>query len=87
MSENLNQDIYNGVVTIISKHAKNQEALKNVTMETDILKELQVNSARLVDIVLDFEYKFNLEIGDDELDRIATVGDAYRLVAKLALPN
>ncbi len=78
-----NQEVFNSVVSIISKHAKNQDALKNLTMETNILNDLQVNSARLVDIVLDFEDTFDLEISDDEADKIATIGDAVRLVEKL----
>lgn len=75
--------VFNDVVAIISKHVKNQEAMKTVNADTDILKDLQVNSARLVDIVLDFEEKFDLEIADDELDKILTVGDAVTLVGKL----
>lgn len=78
-----NQEVFKNVVSIISKHAKNQDALKNLTMETNILNDLQVNSARLVDIVLDFEDTFDLEISDDEADKIATIGDAVRLVEKL----
>lgn len=78
-----NTEIYNNVVGIISKHAKNQEALKSLSNETHILNDLQVNSARLVDIVLDFEDAFDLEISDDDADNIATIGDAVTLVKKL----
>ena len=78
-----NTDIYQNVVSIISKHAKNQEALKTMGEETHILNDLQVNSARLVDIVLDFEDAFDLEISDDDADEISTIGDAVRLVKKL----
>ena len=76
-------NIYENVVGIIAKHAKNQDAMKKVTTETHILKDLQVNSARLVDIVLDFEDTFDLEISDDDADRIETIGDAVHLVKKL----
>lgn len=79
----VNDEVFEKVVGIISKHAKNQDALKNLTMETNILTDLQVNSARLVDIVLDFEDEFDLEIDDDEADKIATIGNAVELVKKL----
>lgn len=79
-----NADIYNKVVEIISKHAKNSSALSNVSEETHILNDLQVNSARLVDIVLDFEDAFDLEISDDDADSISTIGDAVSLVSRLA---
>ncbi len=76
-------EIYSNVVRIISKHAKNEEALKTLNTETHIINDLQVNSARLVDIVLDFEDTFNLEISDDDADRISTIGDAVKLVKDL----
>jgi acyl carrier protein len=76
-------EIYNNVVRIISKHAKNEDALKSISTDTHIVKDLQVNSARLVDIVLDFEDTFNLEISDDDADRINTIGDAVKLVKEL----
>ena len=76
-------EIYTNVVSIVSKHAKNEEALQNLNRETHILNDLQVNSARLVDIVLDFEDKFDLEISDDDADGINTIGDAVNLVGKL----
>lgn len=76
-------EIYSNVVRIISKHAKNEEALKNLSPETHIINDLQVNSARLVDIVLDFEDAFDLEISDYDADRISTIGDAVKLVKDL----
>ncbi|MBF0442143.1 MAG: acyl carrier protein [Oligoflexales bacterium] len=75
--------IYQDVVSIISKHAQNRSALVSVTGSTHILNDLQVNSARLVDIILDFEDKFNVAISDDDADRIETVGDAVSMVEKL----
>jgi len=80
----MNQDdIYNNVVRIVSKHAKDPAALSAIHPDTHILKDLKVNSARLVDIVLDFEDTFDLEISDDDADRIATIGDAAMLVKAL----
>jgi acyl carrier protein len=76
------KEVFKSVVDIISKHAKNREMIAKIDMGTNILNDLQVNSARLVDIVLDFEDLFKIEIQDDELDHIATVGDAVQLVGK-----
>ena len=76
-------EIYNNIVGIVSKHAQNKLALASIGNGTNILNDLQVNSARLVDIVLDFEDKFNIQISDDEADRINTIGDAVALVQRL----
>ena len=76
-------NVYDNVINIISKHAKNQDALKSISEQTNILNDLQVNSARLVDIVMDFEDTFDLEISDEDADKIETIGDAVSLVKKL----
>lgn len=78
------EEIFERVVKILTPHAKNQDALKAVSQETHILNELKVNSARLVDVVLAFEDEFDIEISDDEVDTVNTVGDAVRLIATLA---
>ena len=40
-----------------------------------------MNSARLVDVVLAFEDEFGIEIADDDVDAVNTVGDAVRLIS------
>ncbi len=68
------------VIKIITPHAKNQEALASATGKTNIIEDLEVNSARLVDVVLAFEDEFDIEIADDELDSVITVGDCVGLI-------
>ena len=64
------------VIAIIGPFAKNTEALKTASDSTKILSDLSVNSARLVDIILAFEDKFDIAIDDDTADKIRTIGDA-----------
>ena len=73
-------EVFERVVKILSPWAKNQEALASVSMDTQILDELEVNSARLVDVVIAFEDDFEIEIEDDEVDSVEKVGDAVRLI-------
>jgi acyl carrier protein len=60
---------------------KNQEALDGASLTTHILDDLKVNSARLVDVVLEFEDAFNIEIDDDDVDKVETIGSAVELIA------
>ena len=77
-------EVFERVVKIITPHAKNQEALAQVGPETHILDDLDVNSARLVDVVLAFEDAFEIAIADEEVDEVETIGQAVDLiVAKL----
>ena len=74
------QEALEKVVSILKPFVKNQEALATVAMETSILKDLKVNSARLVDVVLEIEDTFNIAVTDEDADRVKTVGDAVNLV-------
>ena len=51
-------------------------------MDTTIIQDLKVNSARLVDIIIQAEDVFDIEIDDDDADEIKTVGDAVRVVER-----
>ena len=73
-------EVFERVVKILTPYVKNQAALDGVSLETHILDDLKVNSARLVDVVLEFEDAFDIEIADDDVDSVETVGDAVRLI-------
>jgi acyl carrier protein len=75
------EEIFAKVVEIVRPFVKNQEALASVSESTNILQDLQVNSARLVDIILDFEDAFDIEVEDEDADAVNTVGDAIQLIA------
>ena len=79
MSEAQTQ-VMDRVVKILTPFAKNEEALASVSADTGILDDLKVNSARLVDAVLSFEEEFDIEIADEDIDGVNTVGDAVRLI-------
>lgn len=74
------QQILDKVVAILKRYTKNEEALDGVSASTNILEDLRVNSARLVDVILDFEDVFNIEIADEDADGVTTVGDALQLI-------
>lgn len=74
------QEVFDKVVAILKPFAKNEEALSGVSMETSLQTDLEVNSARLVDIVLEIEDAFGIEVSDDDADQVATVGDAVNLI-------
>lgn len=73
-------EIFAKVVEIVRPYVKNEEALANVGDDTDILQDLKVNSARLVDVILNFEDEFDIEVEDEDADAVNTVGDAVSLI-------
>jgi acyl carrier protein len=74
------KEVFDKVVIIIKKFAKDADALAAVSMQTSILKDLKVNSARLVDVVLEMEDEFGIQVNDDQADKVRTVGDAVNLI-------
>lgn len=74
------QEVLDKVVEILSKYSKSELPADKITMDTSILDDLKINSARLVDIVLDFEDVFDIEVDDDDADKVSTVGDGVKLI-------
>ena len=73
-------EVMQQVVKILTPWVKNEQALASVSMETNILEDLKVKSARLVDVVIAFEDEFDIEIADEDVDSVNTVGDAVNLI-------
>jgi acyl carrier protein len=73
-------EVFEKVVKILTPYVKNQDALESVSATTHILDDLKVNSARLVDVVLEFEDAFDIEIADEDVDSVETVGNAVELI-------
>jgi acyl carrier protein len=74
------QEALESVISILKPFVKAPEALAQCSMQTSILGDLKVNSARLVDVVLEMEDRFDIEVKDEEADQVRTVGDAVRLI-------
>ena len=81
------QEVFERVVKILTPYVKNNEALADVSLTTHILDDLKVNSARLVDVVLEFEDAFDVEIADEDVDTVETVGNAVELIMGIGSPG
>ncbi len=76
------KEVFEKVVAILKPFVKNREALANVGLEMSIQKDLKVNSARLVDVVLEIEELFGIQVKDEDAEKVRTVGDAVSLVLR-----
>lgn len=66
-------------------YTEDKAALDNISEETDFIKDLKINSANLVDIVLDLEEKFGIEIDNDSMAKMLNVKSTIEIIeAKLA---
>ncbi|MCZ8227893.1 acyl carrier protein [Flavobacterium sp.] len=70
---------------IIKPYIQNQDAFDSLTEETDFIKDLQINSANLVDVILDIEEKYQIMIDNESMERMINVKAALEIIdAKLA---
>ena len=51
-----------------------------VTMEANLEEDLEIDSLGIVEVVMAFEDEFEIEIDDDELADVSTVGQAVNLL-------
>lgn len=72
------------LINIIKPFVRKDFDFSKLNDNTRILEDLGVNSARLVDIILDMEETFHIEISDETADKIRTVGKATEIVAQLS---
>jgi acyl carrier protein len=76
------QQIFDAFLNILRPYAKDTDMLAAATVETHILNDLKVNSARLVDVIIKCEDTFDITVEDDEADKIRLVGDAVSLISR-----
>ena len=67
---------------IIKPYVQDEQAFEHVTEQTDFLKDLKINSANLVDVALDVEEVYNIEIDNQSMERMLTVGDAIAIITQ-----
>ena len=79
------QEIITQLKTIVKPYINNQEAFENLTESTDFIKDLQINSANLVDVILDIEDHYKIEIDTVSMERMVDVKSALDIIeTKLA---
>ena len=65
---------------------KNDEGFANLSEDTDFINDLNINSANLVDVILDVEEVFDIEIDADSMEKMRDVKSALAVIEeKLAL--
>lgn len=70
---------------IVKPYIQDEAAFQKLTEETNFIDDLKINSANLVDIILDVEDKFDIVIEDDAMENMLTVKSAMAIItSKLA---
>ena len=77
-----NEKRFEELLTIIKPYLPEDVDYNKVTPTSHFVEELNINSAHLVDIVLDVEDKFDIILENEDMDQMQTVNQAIELIEK-----
>ena len=55
---------------------------ESITMESRLIEDLKADSLDVVELIMDLEQQYGIEIPDDDLQNIHTVGDIVNYINK-----
>ena len=65
---------------IIEPYVQDAEAFMNLSEDTDFVNDLKINSANLVDIILDIEDEFDIRLENEDMEQMLDVKSAMNIV-------
>ena len=74
------KELITSLQKIVKPYVQNQEAFKNLSEETDFINDLKINSANLVDVILDVEDEFDIEIDNESMEKMLSVKAAIDII-------
>ena len=73
-------DILNELKIVFLPYTPNKEMLMSINDDTDLIRDLKINSSNLVDIIIDAETKYHIEIDNDSAEKIINVGTCIDVI-------
>ncbi|SHF13556.1 acyl carrier protein [Arenibacter palladensis] len=67
---------------IVKMYLPDDVSVDAIEVDSNFVKELNINSANLVDIVLDVEDAFGIRLENEDMDKMQTVQDALIIIAQ-----
>jgi acyl carrier protein len=73
-------EIFARLEPIIKGYLPDDVSETEINRDSDLTKELNINSAHLIDIVLDIEDAFGVEFKNDDLEKLRNLNDVIGLI-------
>ncbi|MBR6408597.1 MAG: acyl carrier protein [Clostridia bacterium] len=74
--------IFEKIASILSEQLGADK--NDITMDTNIAEDLNIDSLDMVDLVMSLEEEYGIEIADDQIEEIVTIGDLVAFIEKNA---
>jgi acyl carrier protein len=71
---------------IVKPYVNNFESFDSLNEQTEFIKDLDINSANLVDIILDVEDEFDIRIENDDMEKMLSVGASLEIIQSKISP-
>ncbi len=75
-----NEELITKLKAIVAPYVQDEEAFSNLSEHTDFVKDLKINSANLVDIILDIEDEFDIRLENEDMEKMLNVKAAMEIV-------
>jgi len=70
------------LLKIVKLYLPEDVSIEDVQLKSNFTQDLNINSAHLVDIVLDVEDEFGVVLENEDMDGMQTVEDALSIITK-----
>jgi acyl carrier protein len=74
------EKIFTKLEPIIRTYLPEDVPSNEINIDSDLTRELNINSAHLVDIVLDIEDAFDIEFKNEDMENLRSIKDAISLI-------
>jgi|TARA_B110000977_G_scaffold134203_1_gene170839 acyl carrier protein len=77
-----NKEIFEQLLPIVKTYLPDDVDATQINLDSDLTKELNINSAHLVDVVLDVEDAFDVEFTNEDMEQLRTINDTIAIIQK-----
>lgn len=75
-------EIYARLQPIIKRYLPEDVSEDQIGPESDLTNELNINSAHLVDVVLDVEDEFEIQLENEDMEKMSTLRTSMEVIAE-----
>ncbi|MDC0006497.1 phosphopantetheine-binding protein [Winogradskyella sp.] len=75
-----NEQLITKLKAIIAPYVQDEAAFATLNETTDFVKDLKINSANLVDIILDIEDEFDIRLENEDMEKMLDVKAAIDII-------
>lgn len=79
-SNEYRKEIIDELKKVLTPYTENKDLLRGINEQTNLITDLKINSANLVDVIIDAESKYYIEIDLDSAEKMFKVGNIIDVI-------